>query len=134
MVDLRDPVDIEALLDEVGADDLPLSTRSGLVDEGEQASAGLDRFWKTDDPMWIRTQLVGGTEEPSSVMVEIAGSIGVTQWPDYTGWSLLRIDVVRADDQWEVSGFSAGGRRARPDDADPQLRDQLEGKGWRRVI
>ncbi|MDD9350151.1 hypothetical protein [Mumia sp.] len=134
MVDLRDPVDIEALLDEVGADDLPPSTRSGLVDEVEQASAGLDRFWKTDDPMWIRTQLVGGTEEPSSVMVEIAGSIVVTQWPDYTGWSLLRIDVVRADDQWEVSGFSAGGRRARPDDADPQLRDQLEGKGWRRVI
>lgn len=132
-IDLREPVDMEGLLEEVATDDLPLSTRTLLL-EAVDPAYNLGRYWYTDDPMWIQAQSVGRTGQPSSVMVEIAGSTRSTDYPGHSTWQLLRIDVVRAGDQWKISGLSSSGRRADPNDADPQLRDQLEGKGWRRVV
>lgn len=129
LADVRRPLDMEGLLDDVSCSELPAAQRQALIDEVRmQRSAKTMRRWNTSRSMWIRAQHLR-----SGYGVEVAGILGEASAPV---WSLLRIDVLERDGSWCLA--NVGADNLFPDDLSipmekADIRDSLGGAGWREI-
>lgn len=130
-VDVSRPVDMAELLDDVGCDSLPAGDREALVtDVTRQAAAGFQRQWDLSEPLWIRSQQKG-----KAYSFEIAG-VYMTGDRSFAGWDRSRTEVRRSEDGWCVDGLASvsfGPEALAQEGEDSDIRDSLEGPGWRAV-
>lgn len=119
------------LLDAVGCSDLPRSLRASLVADNKQFRRNRqDRKWRARTPLWLRTQRDG-----AGYGVEIAGVVTDTGGSSTFG-QRVRVDVGREGAVWCLRGIGTSGISLDDPSTDlafADLRDQLHGRGWRRV-
>ncbi len=130
IVDTREEMDVDDMLDAVVAEDAdPNTVRYFQTNLALTKGSEIRRTWRTEEESWLRTQVTGDPKQPDSVSVEVAFTTGLDQ-SDHGSWVTHRIDLVRGDDAWLVSEVTFRFLNYAPDEG-TVISQALDGEGWR---